>query len=139
MQALRKMKTVLIKDFSPDLLSRAAIAPAHRKLMIESGTKSLMSIPLIARGEPIGVLTVICTEQSQRSISEEEIEWLEELAERTAIAIDNATLYQESRQAVVARDTFLSIASHELKTPLTTLQLQLKIIQRVAYQEYLKE
>jgi signal transduction histidine kinase len=37
------------------------------------------------------------------------------------------------KQAVAARDQFMSIASHELKTPLTSLQLQLQSLQRALY------
>jgi signal transduction histidine kinase len=37
-----------------------------------------------------------------------------------------STLYRQSQEAVRARDDFLSAASHELKTPLTTLQLQVQ-------------
>lgn len=44
-------------------------------------------------------------------------------------------LVDEMRQAVRARDEFLSIASHELKTPLTSLQLQVESLQRLRKQE----
>ncbi|MFL6712228.1 MAG: PAS domain-containing protein, partial [Sulfurifustis sp.] len=37
---------------------------------------------------------------------------------------------QELREAVRARDEFLSVASHELKTPLTTIGLQMQIMKR---------
>ncbi|HEV8609219.1 MAG TPA: ATP-binding protein [Thermoanaerobaculia bacterium] len=40
--------------------------------------------------------------------------------------------YREAREAVAARDDFLSIASHELKTPVTTLQLQVQSLLRRA-------
>jgi signal transduction histidine kinase len=46
------------------------------------------------------------------------------------VAIENSRLYREAQEAVRARDEFLSIASHELKTPLTTLQLQIQGLAR---------
>jgi signal transduction histidine kinase len=54
----------------------------------------------------------------------------EELARRAGIAIENARLYRETQNAVRLRDEFLSIASHELKTPLTSMQLQVDGVQR---------
>ncbi|NBX82028.1 sensor histidine kinase [bacterium] len=39
-------------------------------------------------------------------------------------------LYQEAQEAAKARDEFLSIASHELKTPMTALSLQLQLLVR---------
>jgi signal transduction histidine kinase len=51
-----------------------------------------------------------------------------ELARRAALAVDNARLYSESRAAVAARDDFLRIASHELKTPLSPLTMDLGLL-----------
>jgi signal transduction histidine kinase len=51
---------------------------------------------------------------------------LESLAHRSALAIDNARLYQNAQAAIAARDEFLSIASHELRTPLTPLLLNVQ-------------
>lgn len=45
------------------------------------------------------------------------------------------TLARELQEAVVARDEFLSIASHELKTPLTSIRLQLQLIKRLSKKE----
>lgn len=44
--------------------------------------------------------------------------------------VDNARLYREAQQAVRAREEFLSVASHELKTPLTALRLHLQSVLR---------
>lgn len=45
-----------------------------------------------------------------------------------AVARENARLYAEATEALAARDEFLSIASHELKTPLTSLHMALQIL-----------
>lgn len=44
-------------------------------------------------------------------------------------------LYEKEQEAVKIRDTFLSVASHELKTPITTLKLQLQMLDRKVKKE----
>jgi signal transduction histidine kinase len=46
-----------------------------------------------------------------------------ELAARAALAIDNAALYRQSRQAVRTRDEVLRVVAHDLRSPLTTIGL----------------
>jgi len=58
---------------------------------------------------------------------------------KAAIAIDNAKLYKESQEAIKSRDEFLSIASHELKTPLASLLLQNQMLQRKSKPELTTE
>ncbi len=45
---------------------------------------------------------------------------------------ERARLWRRAREEVRERDEFLSIASHELRTPVTALQLQLQLLQRAA-------
>jgi two-component system, LuxR family, sensor kinase FixL len=45
---------------------------------------------------------------------------------------ERARLYRKAQAEVRERDEFLSIASHELRTPVTALQLQLQLLQRAA-------
>jgi PAS domain S-box-containing protein len=45
---------------------------------------------------------------------------------------ERARLFRQAQEEVRERDEFLSIASHELRTPVTALQLQLQLLQRAA-------
>jgi PAS domain S-box-containing protein len=91
--------------------------------------RSYMALPVTARsGEVIGGLffghpdTGMFTERSERLVAG--------LAAQAGIAMDNARLYQQANHAIQLRDQFLSIASHELKTPLTSLLGNAQLLQR---------
>jgi PAS domain S-box-containing protein len=87
--------------------------------------------PLRVRGEVLG-LYVLCPEPGRPAYSEAELALIEEVSQRGGLAIDAARLYRRSREATQAREEFLSIASHELKTPLTSLKLHLQSVEREA-------
>ncbi len=65
-----------------------------------------------------------------RSYAELEERVKERTAELEVIARENARLYEVAQRALRVREDFLSIASHELKTPLTALHLQLQMAQQ---------
>jgi len=75
---------------------------------------------LHARGETTGALAMFVS-NAGRQYGPGDLALAEELAGRAALAVDNARLYREARQAIQVRDEFLSVAAHELKTPVTTL------------------
>jgi signal transduction histidine kinase/DNA-binding response OmpR family regulator len=99
------------------------------QLCVHSG----MSVPLMARGELIGAITAWST-IAPRPFGPLEQALTEDLARRLAVTIDHARLYRDATEAVAARDEFLSVASHELKTPLNPLQLQVQRLFRKADQ-----
>jgi len=98
-------------------------------LCVHSG----MSVPLIARDRLIGAITAWST-IAARPFGPLEQALTEDLARRLAVTIDHARLYRDATEAVAARDEFLSVASHELKTPLNPLQLQVQRMLRRADQ-----
>lgn len=86
-------------------------------------------VPLIARSRVIGAMS-FGRDTASRDYDASDLLVAEELAVRAALAIDNAMLYRDVQEAVQLRDAFFSIASHELKTPLTSLLGQAQLLQR---------
>jgi signal transduction histidine kinase len=101
----------------------------RRALARDLGHRAGVCLPLVARGRTIGAMTLVRACPGG-DLGPHDLGFVEELAGRAALALDNATLYWQAREGVRARDEFLSVASHELYTPLATLTLQLDEIMR---------
>lgn len=104
-------------------------APHHCLPQGHLPVRSYLAVSVTSRtGEVIGGLVFGHEKPGMFSIHSEEI--AEGIATQASVAMDNARLYSRLKDSVRARDEFLSIASHELKTPLTSLKLQTQIRNR---------
>jgi PAS domain S-box-containing protein len=130
-QALRELRSVLVEETDEAWKVRTALGPEHLAQMRAVAFRSLMSVPLVARGRTLGVLTFLAIAPGRR-FSRADLETAEDMARRAALAVDNGRLYREAQQAVRVREEFLQVASHELKTPLTPLSLKLQVLTRAA-------
>lgn len=100
----------------------------HAALLRELGTHSAISVPLVARDERLGTLTLVAV--SPNRFASPDVEVAAELGRRAALAVDNARLLRKTEQALRVREEFLSLASHELRTPLTSLRLTAELLAR---------
>ena len=120
LQVLRSGTPLVIAEITPEVVARYVTNPVQRALVEEVGLRTGMVLPLKARERTLGVISFISSSQHYGA---KELALGEELARRAALAIDNARLYGEAREAIRLRDEFLSVASHELNTPMTALRL----------------
>ena len=126
-RVLRRGTPLLVPAVGDADLVAFAEDDEHLRAMRALACRSAMLVPLNARGETLGVLT-LATAESQRTYGPDDLTLTEDLARRAAMAIDNARLYEGERRARAeaqdanrAKDEFLSTVSHELRTPLQAM------------------
>jgi PAS domain S-box-containing protein len=129
--ALHGGETDMMEEIPPGLLEQSARDEGHRRLFRELGLRSYMCVPLKARSRALGVISFV-TAESGRRYTQEDRAFAEELARRAAIAIENAQLYHELREADRLKDEFLAMLAHELRNPLAPIRNSLYVMKQPA-------
>jgi len=116
----------IVAEGQPIIIDDVSQTDVFNPLLREKGIKSLVGVPLLVEGRPIGVLHAGKLEFAH--FTDEDVRLLQLAADRIALAIENARLYQVEKTARAAaedanraKDEFLTILSHELRTPLTPI------------------
>jgi signal transduction histidine kinase len=116
----REVDETCLRELSADDIQYEAVC--------KLGLRSVLRAPLLARGRVLGVVTL--GRVQGEPFDDDDLALAAELARRAALAFDNARLYKRAHEAIELRDEFLSIASHELNTPLTPLKMHLEALRR---------
>jgi len=131
---LRTGRSEIYPEVSDELVEAGAQDEDHLRILRELRLRSAMVVPLIVRGRVLGAMTFIYAD-ANRHYSETDLEFAEILAQRCAVAIDNALLYAAETRARKnadlanqAKDEFLAAVSHELRTPLTAIMGWVKLL-----------
>jgi PAS domain S-box-containing protein len=119
---VRSGRPLLVPVVTPDVIDHLAHDESHLEAYRTLGIHSFLIAPLVARGRTLGAITLVRGE-TDAAYTEEDLALAEEVASRAAVAIDNARLYQLSREATTARDRILAVVSHDLRNPLATILL----------------
>ncbi|MEJ2215568.1 MAG: ATP-binding protein [Gemmatimonadota bacterium] len=119
----------LIEDVPASLIPSVAQDVEHRDLLQALGLGSIIIVPLVARGETLGAMAWI-REPGNSRYRTDDLPIAEEIGRRAALAIDNAALYRQARQAIAARDEVMAIVSHDLGNPLSAIFVGTRLLKR---------
>jgi PAS domain S-box-containing protein len=110
-RVLRSGDSELFAVVTPELLERTSIDARHLEILLKLGGRSGMIVPMVARGRTVGAITLTSTRPG-RHYDDADLQLAEELAQRAAIAVDNARLFSD--RAYIARALQESLLPPEL-------------------------
>jgi signal transduction histidine kinase len=123
--AVRERRPVTTLDVIDD--PRIVLTPEQRAQLGETSFRAVLAVPLLSHERVIGVLAL--ADHPGRAFGSEELLLAQGFAEQAALALENARLYAEAREANRAKDEFLATLSHELRTPLTAMLGWVRMLQ----------
>ncbi len=135
-QVLRTGRAELLTEIPAALIEASARGPEHLQLIRQLALHSYIAVPMSRAGKTFGVITLV-TAESKRTYQSEDLEFATSLADRAAIAVENARLFRSAEQAKTdaeqasrAKDEFLAMLGHELRNPLAPIVTALDIMKR---------
>jgi PAS domain S-box-containing protein len=123
----RTGKSEVVPEITDEMLVAKVRDGERLRIVRELGLLSYMGVPLVARGQILGVITFIAAESGRR-YDAGDLAVAEDLAHRAAVAIENARLFREVREADRRKDEFLAVVGHELRNPLAPISTALEIL-----------
>jgi len=121
-RVIDECQTLIVDD------ARSTSGTALPALLTGETTGSEIAAPIIAGDMRLGVVKAFSP--ALRRFSPEDAALLTSLAAAAAIALTNARMYSDAQQGIEARDEFLSMAAHDLKTPLASVKATAQLLRR---------
>jgi signal transduction histidine kinase/CheY-like chemotaxis protein len=128
--AVRVIRTGVgeMKSISAD--DANGLEPAHRAAYDALGPHSVMSVPMSTLTEKaVGAISLFMVDP-ERVHTTDEFVLLEDIGRRAGTAVEIATLFEGAQRAVRSRDDMLSIVSHDLRNPLSTILMSTVLMSR---------
>lgn len=122
---LRTRQPMLVPEVTHEMLDAVVQSEEHRRILTGLALRSYIAVPLLARERLLGILLFV---SSSRRYGEEDLRLAQELARRASLAVDDARLYKQAREALRARDEVLRVVSHDLRNPLSTITMSADLL-----------
>jgi PAS domain S-box-containing protein len=97
-QVVAERQGVLIANVTDEVLAAEAVDERHLEIMRSLGLRSAMVVPLRARDRVLGLMTLVCAESGYR-FGDDDLKFAEDFGRRAGLAIENARLLEEAREA----------------------------------------
>ena len=120
---------VVVERVTLQYVESLAQTPGHLQALLATGVTSFVGVPLLMRGEPLGAL-LLGSSTLSRVFGQRDVRLAEALADRAAVAIENARLYRSSVHATHLRDHVLGVVAHDLRNPLSAILMQTRALKR---------
>jgi len=125
--ALRTKEPVLIEEVTSEVLASWAQSDEQLRVLQRLEARSLMVVPLLARGKVLAVLEFVSS-TNPRAYGQPDLRLAEDIAYRATLAIENARLYRAAERATQARDEVLGVVAHDLRNPLGAILMQAALL-----------
>jgi signal transduction histidine kinase len=125
---IQVFKTGIPKIINNIKYENFAYDDGHLNLLNMYYFKCILCVPIKQANDIYGTITV--GRDSERFFTQEDLEFLMEFANHAAIAICHTLKFEEAKKAIQSRDDFISIASHELRSPVGVVYMLLQTILR---------
>jgi signal transduction histidine kinase len=106
------------EDWDAALIQRARHEAEPQAELPSDGAIARLSVPILRGRRTLGVIVL----EREQPFTQPVIEFLVHLSGRAATAIENARLYQAIEQANQAKTRFVSVVTHELRIPMTSIK-----------------
>jgi GAF domain-containing protein/anti-sigma regulatory factor (Ser/Thr protein kinase) len=99
-KVLRTGQSEFYPVITKEMIDQGARDEEQRLMLHEIDIRSVMLVPLTARGRTLGIITFVTTGESGKIYTQEDLQLAEDLAQRAGIAVDNTRLFQEAQTAL---------------------------------------
>jgi PAS domain S-box-containing protein len=126
---IESKRPVVVEQVTLQYIESLGQGPGHLQALLATGVTSFVAVPLLMRGQALGALFLGSSTLS-RVFGQNDLRLAEALADRAAMAIENARLYRASVRATQLRDQVLGVVVHDLRGPLSNILMQVWALKR---------